>query len=160
MKRQFTFLALVFGSCLSANADIWKWVDAEGDIHLVDSDRPIYTWIDEYGQDHYADTPGHEDAVSVELVWHSSGELENLQSDASTEDGSFDPHLGETEAEREQREKAEEYYCTSAIKVYESYKNAPRLYKSNSDGEREYLSDEEMAQTLTETAARVDELCG
>jgi hypothetical protein len=28
------------------------------------------------------------------------------------------------------------------------------------NGERKYLSDEEMAATLTETKARVDELCG
>ena len=58
-----------------------------------------------------------------------------------------------------EREKAEKYYCKRAQEVYDSYLKAPRLYKTNDTGVREYLSDEESAQTLAETKARVEELC-
>ena len=159
-KRLPVFVALTLALCLNANADIWKWVDANGVVHLVDSDRPIYTWIDEHGKVFFADKPGHEDAVSVELIWHSNISLDEVPQDGSNEGGDDDLHNGETPAEREQREAAEAYYCGSAKKVYDTYKNAPNLYKTNSAGEREYLSDEESAQTLVETKARVDELCG
>ena len=55
---------------------------------------------------------------------------------------------------------AEAYYCRRATEIYDSYVNAPQLYKTSADGEKEYLSDEEAEATLSETKARVDELCG
>ena len=79
MNRILAIIMLTCGISLCANADIWKWVDENGDTHFVDSETPIYTWLDEAGKRHYADLPGHEDAVSVELVWHSEGNLADLQ---------------------------------------------------------------------------------
>jgi hypothetical protein len=78
MKRLHTLLVLLLGLSSPALADIWKWVDADGNTHFVDSETPIFTWVDDYGKRHYSDTPDHEDAVSVELVWHSEGTLEDL----------------------------------------------------------------------------------
>ncbi len=122
--------------------------------------KPIYTWVDEFGKIHYADTPGHEDAVSVELVWHSSGSLEEVE---STSEGGSDSggyaYPGETAEERAEREKAEAYYCKRATEIYESYLNAPQLYRTNDSGEREYLSKEEAAKTIADTKAKKDELC-
>jgi hypothetical protein len=46
-------------------------VDESGKTHFVDSNSAIYTWLEEFGKRHYADMPEHEDAFSVELVWHS-----------------------------------------------------------------------------------------
>ena len=70
------FLSLFFAA--SAAADIWKWVDASGKTHFVDTLTSIYTWVDEDDKIHYSDTPGHEDAVAVLLVWHSAGTLEDI----------------------------------------------------------------------------------
>ncbi len=141
----------------SANADVWKWVDANGDTHFVDTDTPIFTWLDENGEVHYSDSPDHEDAVSVEFVWHSEGSLEELTAEQS---GSADPEYGEeTEAERLEREQAERYYCDRAKEVYDSYVNAPRLFRTNDAGEREYLDSKEAAVMLAETRQRKDELC-
>jgi len=66
---------------------------------------------------------------------------------------------GESVEERQEREMAEVYYCKRAKEIYDSYVNAPRLYRTDSDGERTCLSDEEAAQTLAETQAKVDDLC-
>ena len=78
MFVRLSALLVLFAAC-SAHADVWKWVDAKGDTHFVDTDRPIYTWLDENGKVYYADKPGHDSAVSVELIWHSEGTLDEVE---------------------------------------------------------------------------------
>jgi len=157
MKKFFAVLVLLFGFTAAAQADVWKWVDAHGKMHFVDTNMPIYTWVDERGDVHFSDTPGHEDAVSVELVWVSSGSLAEV--DGGDESGSGYAFPGETPDERAEREKAEAYYCKRATEIYESYANAPRLYKTNDAGEREYLSKADAARTIAETRTQMKELC-
>ena len=157
MKFLFAVLLLSLASA-AAQADVWKWVDAKGNTHFVDTDKSIYTWVDDNGDVHYSDTPDHEDAVAAELFWVSSGTLEDVQN-AKDESGSGYAFAGETPEERAEREKAEAYYCKRATEIYESYVNAPRLYKTNDAGERVYLDKEEAAKTIAETRAQKDELC-
>jgi hypothetical protein len=159
MARIFTTLLLLVGFSLTAQADVWKWVDASGKTHFVDTIKPIFTWADDFGKVHYSDTPDHEDAVSVELVWHSSGSLADVNGgEAEPESGGY-AYPGETAEERAEREKAEAHYCKRATEIYESYVNAPQLYRTNENGEREYLSKEEASATIAETKAKRDELC-
>ena len=157
MKFLFAVLLLSLASA-AAQADVWKWVDATGKTHFVDTNKSIYTWVDENGDVHYSDTPDHEDAVAAQLFWVSSGTLEDMQN-AKDESGSGYAFAGETPEERAEREKAEAYYCKRATEIYESYVNAPRLYKTNDAGERVYLDKEEAAKTIAETRAQKDELC-
>jgi len=162
MTKSLVTAILLTGFVMNANADIWRWTDAHGKIHFVDTLKPIYTWVDESGKIWYSDKPDHEDAVSVELVWHSTGnnvkEAEtNLVADKKPHDTWA--YVGETPEDRLEREKAEKYYCERAQNIYDSYLKAPRLYKTNDAGEREYLSDADAARTLAETKARVEELC-
>ena len=156
MKSIFAVFAIAAGLVSVAHADVWKWVDANGDTHFVDTDTPIFTWVDEAGSVHYSDTPDHEDAVSAELIWVARGTLEDLEEEEE-EAGSAYP--GETDEDRLAREQAEAYYCKRATEIYESYMSAPRLYRTNDVGEREYLSKEEAAQTIAETRAQKDEMC-
>ena len=156
--RLIASFILLLGICAAANADIWKWVDANGKTHFVDTTKPIYTWIDEFGKVHYSDTPDHEDAVSVELVWHSSGTLTDAAGEGEGDSGGY-AYAGETAEERAEREQAEAYYCKRATEVYDSYVNAPQLYRTNEAGEREYLSKTEGEAIIAETKAKVDELC-
>jgi len=158
MRNLFAVLLLVFGLVSVADADIWKWVDDNGKTHFVDTKTAIYTWIDETGDVHYSDTPDHEDAVSVMLVWVSTGSLDELQA-SNDEAGSTGFLPGETPDERAEREKAEAYYCKRATEIYDSYVNAPRLYKTSAEGERVYLSKEDAAMTVAETRTQKDELC-
>lgn len=157
-----SILILGGGFCASAHADIWRWTDAEGKVHFVDSDTPIYTWLDEMGKVHYSDTPDHYSAVKVELVWHSPGRMPN-ESPVGTktpvvERKKYVPP-GETEGERHEREQAEAYYCKRAREIYDSYLSAPRLYETDSDGNRVYLSESEGATLLADTKMKVDALC-
>lgn len=156
MKR-LLFFALLLGFSVAANADVWRWIDRDGKTHFVDTNTPIYVWTDESGEHHYSDMPDHEDAVAVELVWHAKGTLADLaDSIEETDEGAYP---GETEEERYARKQAEEYYCKRATEIYESYANAPQLYRTNDQGEREYLSKAEKAKTLAETKAKRDALC-
>jgi len=152
---------LTCGLPLCASADVWKYEDIKGKTHFVDSNQSIYTWVDLIGKRHYADMPGHPTAVVVELVWHSAGTLAELGTGGSkvTASGDEEAYPGETPEERFEREQAEAYYCKRAQEIYASYQNAPKLFKTADDGSRVYLSDEEAETTLTETKARVDELC-
>ena len=159
MTRILTTIVLLLGPCLTANADVWMWVDSLGKTHFVDTMTPIFTWVDDVGKAHYSDKPGHEDAVSVELVWHSTGSIDELsESSDESESGGY-AHPGETAEERAEREKAEAYYCKRATEIYESYLNAPQLYRTGDDGEREYLGKKEAAATIAETKSKKDELC-
>lgn len=158
MKNFYVLCLLLLGFSYAANADVWLWQDANGKTHYVDTMKSIYTWRDESGDAHYSDTPDHEDAVAVQLVWHSSGTLDDLDGTAKEEDsGGFLP--GETPDERAERQQAEAYYCKRATEIYDSYVNAPRLYRTNEEGEREYLNKEDAKKMLAETAARKKELC-
>lgn len=142
MKRLLFIIVLTCGICLTANADVWMWVDANGKIRFVDTMKPIYTWIDEYGKMHYGDTLDYEDAASVELDWHARGTL-----DQAVENGepgfSSNTQPDETDAERAAREKL----CKRATEVYDSYLNAPQLYRTSESGEREILGEVEAATT-------------
>ena len=161
MNKLIAILILVFGLCVSASADIWKWVDAHGKSHFVDTNVPIYTWVDEYGKVYYSDTPEHESAVSVEFVWHSTGDLSNsgLNGNETGAGSTKETNPNETAVEQLEREMAEAYYCKQATALYNAYANAPRLYKADKKGKREYLSAKEAAATIAETEASVAEWC-
>ncbi len=150
--------ALLLGLMQSANADVWRWTDANGITHFVDTMRPIYTWRDDFGKVFFSDKPDHVNAVSVELIWHSGGTIDEVEQEEGSS-GSNELYPGETEAEREERMAAEAYYCRRATEIYDSYVNAPRLYKTGDDGKPEYLSEDDAAQTIAETKEKVDELC-
>jgi hypothetical protein len=158
-RKILIVMAMLIGLFQSANADVWRWTDVKGDTHYVDTMRPIYTWQDDYGKVFFSDKPDHVNAVSVELIWHSGGTVDEAEQEEPSSGGSNELYPGETEAEREERKAAEAYYCKRATEIYDSYVNAPRLYKTGDDGDPEYLSDEEAAKTIAETKAKVDELC-
>lgn len=157
MRFIFAIVSLSF-ACATAQADVWMWVDANGETHFVDTNTPIYMWVDASGEIYYSDKPGHEDAVSVELVWVSDGTLDQMRA-ANGEPGSSSANPDETPEEAAEREEAEAYYCKRATEIYESYVSAPRLYKTNDAGERVYLNEEEAANTIAETRAQKDEFC-
>ena len=159
MKQLVVTIALLFGVCLSANADVWKWVDAFGNTHFVDTMKPIYTWVDEFGKVHYSDTPGHEDAISVQLVWLSTGTLDEVSETTDKSESGDYAYAGETAEDRAEREKAEAYYCKRATEIYDSYLSAPQLYRTGEDGKREYLSKKDAAAMIAETKAKVNDLC-
>lgn len=160
MKKLTAITILIFAVCTSANADVWTWVDIKGGTHFVDTTIPIYTWLDENDRVNFADKPEHENAILVKFAWHSSGSLPEPAVDDSQEDTDGNAYAGETDEERLDRKMAEAYYCKKSKELYQSYLDAPRLYRTTEDGQRDYLSEEETATTLAESKAKVKEWCG
>lgn len=138
MKELTTIVLLVFGLSLTANADIWKWVDAHGNVH-------------------YGDTPARAEALNAERVRYTpSNQNTSKPSDSRTVTSwGSDTDTGESAEE----ERAQSYYCEQARSIYQSYVDAPRLYRTTEDGEREYLSDQEKAATLADAEVSVSEWC-
>ncbi len=149
MKYAILLLGLLFSS--AATADMWKWVDANGTSHYVDSNRPIYTWTDSTGRVHYGDTPGHADAVLVELVRMSSGPSQAGVNDAG-------PSFGD--AAGSSRDALVAQNCTRANQILAMYRNSPQLYRMNDVGEREILSDAERQAMIVEAQEKTAYLCG
>ena len=141
----------------SAAADVWLWVDSTGETHFVETNRPIFTWEDRSGKAFYSDKPDHEDAVLVQLVWVSKGTIQDMNAAEESSDGYA--YEGETPDDRAAREEQEAHYCKRGTEIYDSYVNAPRLYRTNDDGEREYLSKKEAEMTMQETKVKMDDLC-
>lgn len=139
--------------CGSASADVWKWMDANGDAHYVETSTSIFTWV-EGGKVFYADSPGHEDAIAVQLIWVSKGSIADVSGDAEEY-----ASPGETDEDRMAREASQAKACERATEIYASYKNAPRLYRTNDAGKREYLSSRDERATMAETKAKVRQLC-
>jgi hypothetical protein len=163
MTRFRLFLVLSIFCCGSAAADIWAWVDANGEKHFVSTQTPIYTWVED-DKVFYSDAPDHEDAVLVQLIWHSKGTLkETVSADESalaageSADGDADP--GETPEERAEREAAEAHHCKRVTEIYKSYENAPRLYRTNAKGEREYLSAKDAKATMDDAKTKMELAC-
>ncbi len=147
----------------SAEADIWKWVDANGDVHFVDTNTPIFTWTDEQGRVFYSDTPDHEAAVSVELIWVSGDSLEEPEPETFANEPTpitggrlfTEESVDETAAQLQAREE----FCDRATQAYDAYVNAPRLYKTTDSGRRIYLTAREAKSLIAETRAKRDAAC-
>lgn len=144
---------------IAADADVWKWLDAEGNTHFVDTKRPIYTWTDRWGKVHYSDTPDHEDAVSVELVWVSGGSLDELEEGPGSGGANGYAFPGETAEMRAERQAAEAYYCKRASEIVDAYKQAPSLYRTDDSGERVTLTEEEAAATIADAEQKRKAYC-
>ncbi len=156
-RNVLIFLALMLALSSAARADVWRWVDAEGNTHYVDSNRAIWTWSDEQGKSFYSDKPDHENAIRVQLVWHSSGSLDDVASSGASADEPAYP--GETADERAQREAVVAHNCQRATEILESYENAPALYRTDENGKRHVLTEKEYAAELADAKEKTRFLC-
>lgn len=153
------YLKIVILACLfatsAASADVWRWVDPNGKTHYVDSNKAIYVWLDETGRVFYSDKKDHDAAVLVQLIWHSAGTLADVDETDSGAVSEFD----ESDEDRVAREAEKAKNCKRAQEIYDSYLNAPRLYRTGEDGEKEYLNDREARKEIAATKTKVDEVC-
>ncbi|HUN73727.1 MAG TPA: DUF4124 domain-containing protein [Steroidobacteraceae bacterium] len=125
----------------SASADIWKWVDADG--HVQYSDR----W-----------TPG---AVLIKSE-HASNVAEQKQEPDSS-DKRITAELNREEAQRQvQKDEAAAHadQCKKATDRYNQLVAARRIYNTDSNGGRQYLSDAQADQERVDAKMDMDSACG
>ena len=142
MKELIALIILAFSPCLAAHADIWKWVDEDGNVHFGDMPAPKYTENAElvkYTHEKRSTSPSGKDQASATL--------------------GKDINREETPAEDRKREDAQAYYCNQAKEIYRSYVGATKLYRTSENGRREYLSEQEASAALANAEASVAEWC-
>jgi Domain of unknown function (DUF4124) len=137
--------ALLVAAALSAGAraDIWKWVDASGNVQY--SDR----W-----------TPG---AVLIKSDHPSSNNASSSdQKPVESSDKQVTAQLNREEAARQvQRDEAAAHaeQCKQAKDQYDKLIQARRIY-TGSNADRQYLSDQQADQERVDAKMAMDSACG
>jgi hypothetical protein len=132
----------------------------------------VYQWVDKDGTPHYQDRPpeGAEssarelslryrltDSDQVAAATKSKAEANDvaqLREQQQAEDQANE------EADRDQVRNEREEGCAKARERLQKYETAHRLYKPGPDGQRNYLTDEEIDAARLEARRTVDEWCG
>jgi len=149
--------AVVLGLCLASLA-------------ATADEAAVYMWVDASGQAHYSDVPppGADTAV-LPLRYHRTDrqalaeqtrEQAELAGAAQIREDQDASDAAEAEAQRaaDLRERAEN--CEIAKDRLNRYLSARRLYKPLPDGERQYLTDDELDAERAAAKRSVDEWCG
>ena len=133
-------------------------------------DAAVYRWVDSGGVVHYSDQPAADsaaeelplryrktDRAAVQSRLKSKSELDaaaNLREEQQSEEDSA------AEADRQQVLAERDQACKAAKDRVAKYTTAHRLYKPGPDGERIYLSDEELDVERANATRAVEQSCG
>jgi hypothetical protein len=150
MLRIVAIALTLTGAAVAVQADIYRYVDAEG--HVQYSDR----WV-----------PGSERIRTTSSRSSSSSSSASRASSSSTADD--DSSSRATELVRNQQtaravqqdlDAARAKQCEEATKRYEQAIQARRLYRTGPNGERQYMTDAELSEYRLNARAERDEVCG
>ncbi|HEY4213140.1 MAG TPA: DUF4124 domain-containing protein [Steroidobacteraceae bacterium] len=151
MFRKLAITTLVLAAALvgSAQADIYRWKDAQGVFHYSDQ------WV-----------PGSE-LIKSNTVRPPGTETSSLARPASSEPGGIAANANSqlqqeqtTRAVQQDVAKAREEQCKKAKEAYDKAVAARRIYKSDKDGEREYMTDAEADAVRVRARTEMDQACG
>ena len=141
-------VALVF-SASAAHADVYKFVDAHGNV--LYTDKPATLPAQRLNvQSQKTDV--------VEAQARQQAEMSRMQAanQATTQNAQ---QQADKKAANELTEKDKAERCVKARERYDNYMNSQRLYESQANGERRYLTDAELTAARSSAKASMDELC-
>jgi hypothetical protein len=144
MKRLLLFAALIAWSGM-AGAVVYKWVDAQGKV--LYGDRPpdgVHAEVVEMLGTHVARTTPTKDASPSSR----SGAKDTGQDDASTK-----------KAVDSDVQQVKEQQCAAAQEQYKKLIEGRRIYKTGADGERQYLTSEEIDTQRADAKREIDLTC-
>ncbi len=128
----------------------------------------IYKWTDEDGNVHYGDRPSGEASEERLQFTYNRTNAEALDGRvAAQRDAEVSRQEARTQA-TEQKQAAEEdriaaedkqALCDTSRAKVESMRAAARVYREGADGEREYLSDVQRAESIAMAETRAKEAC-
>ncbi len=133
-------------------------------------DASVYMWVDPSGQAHYSDVPPTgSDAAALPMRYRRTDrqaladqtrQQAELEAAAQVREEQDAADAAEIESRRaaDLRERAEN--CELAKDRLNRYLNARRLYKPLPNGERQYLTDDELDAERAAAQRSVDEWCG
>ncbi|HKE45518.1 MAG TPA: DUF4124 domain-containing protein [Steroidobacteraceae bacterium] len=139
-------------TCLSmaASADVFRWVDADGRVH-------------------YSDRPDSEKAVRVGIVSHATDPdaiAARAQSEAddrakaANQQAQQQAQQNTSTAVQKDVEKSREGQCKEAKEHYRIAIESQKLYRVGKNGEREYLTSQEIDAARLNARKDMDTVCG
>jgi hypothetical protein len=145
--RRFVAIALLIPLLGSARADIYRSVDAQGHVQYSDTPSPGAELV--YSGDAHGTVPS---AVS---------ESSKLPSLAQRSEQISQDIAQQSAARAVERDTADAHgkQCQQARQQYQQAVAARRLYKVGSDGERQYMSDDEAEQQRVKYKLAMDTAC-
>jgi Domain of unknown function (DUF4124) len=149
MLRSLAFCVALTLSAV-ASASVYKWVDAQGNVHY--SDRPPE------GEAQIVDiisSPSSHPRATVRSI----GEQKQRQAQAQA-DGKQKAEQTTQQAVNADVAKSRAKQCEEAKERYRVAIDSHKLYKMGKNGEREYLSEAELSQARLDARRTLDESCG
>ncbi|HEY2686343.1 MAG TPA: DUF4124 domain-containing protein [Steroidobacteraceae bacterium] len=142
MKRLLLFAALLAWSGM-ASAVVYKWVDAQGKVQY--GDRP----------------PDGVKAEVVELlISHNNASAPHAAASATSADGKPAPADASEKAKVAQDvQQTRDKQCADAQDRYKKLIESRRLYKEGANGERQYLTSDQIDQERLNAKREIDETC-
>ena len=141
-----TLLTLFVASGALAS-EIYKWTDAEGNVHY--GDVPVSAQSERLA---IKSKPTNSSRVQAQTQARVDTRARQREAAAQPPDG---PSPEELRAEAEQR--AEQ--CTSSRTQLQKFLTSRRIYREDEDGERVYMDEAEMQATREQAENRVEEYC-
>ncbi len=134
------------------------------------NDFSVYKWVDGDGVPQYTDRPPASADAEQTDVRSQRTDLDNLQARVGNQADINSERAAQRDQAREDADEAEKLRaqtraerqanCVEAREQLETYETSRRLYRPGADGEREYLSDDELTQVRVDARAAVREWCG
>jgi hypothetical protein len=140
--------ALAFATGVQAN-EIYKWTDEDGNVHY--EDRPSGSPTEERLALNYRRT----DNAAVQQRVAARHERQASRAEAQSQAEAAEREAAENAAAAEDRKKA----CERARARLETYLQSPRLYRTDANGERVYLDDEQRQEARRKAEEQVTEFC-
>lgn len=132
-----------------ADTEIFRWVDADGVVHY--SDRPLDPAATSTGM-----RSRRTDQNQVREKELRGWEQEQASREEAQEDAEQDAFEANRRAEEERMQFIQ---CEAAKERLEVYTTAPRLFETMPNGERRYLSEEELDAARQGAADDIDTWC-
>lgn len=152
-KTALVLLSTVFVSGV-CTAEIYKWTDADGNIHY--GDRPTADGVT---------IPATVERVAVVSRRTDPGEvqagvdarLEREAARSEARDAAADKKAEAEKLQAEAKERATK--CSSYRERMQKFSDSRRLYRVDDNGEREYLDDSQMNAARDQVREQVEEYC-
>jgi uncharacterized phage protein gp47/JayE len=159
MRRVAAATLIMSLAFTAAQADVYRYVDAQGQVHYSDTPTPGSELVHVQrggGGIAFNSTTAAAVKTSTAAAAASAGAKGNANAPAQ------DPLVKQAaeKAVQQDVEQTRADQCTKAKSDYEAAIAARRIYKTGTDGERQYLSDDEAEQQRVNLHQAMDTACG
>ena len=148
MTKQAFALFLILAVAGTASSQIYKWTDEDGNVHFTD--KPV-----EGDAERVAIQSRRTDAERVQAQVQARAEA---AARAAEEEAAAQPQ-GPTAEELQARAEQRAEQCAKYRERLQRFVQSRRIYREDENGERVYLSEEEMQKAREDVENKVQEYC-